>query len=61
LVGMVIGSAIAAGVVAITGIENETWNLIFRLAYFGYIFAMIIAAIIVIKLVWDWLRGKKAI
>jgi ubiquinone biosynthesis protein len=61
LVGMVIGSAIAASVVAITGTEDEIWDFIFRLAYFGYVFAMIIAAIIVIKLVWDWLRGKKAI
>ncbi len=61
LVGMVIGSAIAAGVVAITGIKDELWDLIFRLAYFGYVFAMIIAAVIVIKLVWDWLRGKKAV
>jgi len=61
LVGMIIGSAIAAGVVAFTGSDDEVWDFIFRLAYFGYIFAMIIAAIIVIKLVWDWLRGKKAV
>lgn len=61
LVGMIIGSAIAASVVAFTGTKDETWDFIFRLAYFGYVFAMVIAVIIVVKLVWDWLRGKKAI
>jgi predicted unusual protein kinase regulating ubiquinone biosynthesis (AarF/ABC1/UbiB family) len=60
LVGMIVGSAIAAGVVAYTGTEDELWDLVFRLAYFGYVFAMIMASLIVIKLVWDWLRGKAA-
>lgn len=59
LVGMIIGSAIATTILAFSGQEGETWDFIFRLAYFGYIFAMVIAVIIVIKLVWDWLRGKK--
>ena len=62
LVGMLIGSAIAASVVAfIDAQDDELWELILRLAYFGYVFSMVIAAIIVIKLVWDWLRGKKAV
>jgi multisubunit Na+/H+ antiporter MnhE subunit len=61
LVGMLIGSAIATSVLAFTAPESEFWDIIFRVAYFGYIFAMILAAIIVIKLVWDWIRGKSAI
>ena len=61
LVGMLIGSAIATSVLAFSEIENEFWDLIFRLAYFGYIFSMVIAVIIVIKLVWNWIRGKPAI
>jgi len=60
LVGMIIGSAIATSVLATTEISG-IWEAIFRMAYFGYIFAMVIAIIIVIKLVWDWLRGKKAV
>jgi ubiquinone biosynthesis protein len=58
LVGMLIGSAIATSVLAFSGAESEFWDFIFRLAYFGYIFAMVIAIIIVIKLVWSWIRGK---
>jgi len=61
LVGMLIGSAIATSVLAFTAPESEFWDIIFRVAYFGYIFAMILAAIIVIKLVWEWIRGKSAI
>jgi predicted unusual protein kinase regulating ubiquinone biosynthesis (AarF/ABC1/UbiB family) len=60
LVGMIIGSSIATSVLAFTETESEIWDFIFRLAYFGYIFAMVIAIIIVIKLVWDWLRGRTA-
>lgn len=61
LVGMLVGSAIATSVLAFVETNNELWDLIFRLAYFGYIFAMIISGIIVVKLVWDWLRGKKPV
>jgi hypothetical protein len=60
LVGMLIGSAIATSVLAFTGPENAFWELIFRLAYFGYVFATVIAVIIVIKLVWNWIKGKPA-
>jgi ubiquinone biosynthesis protein len=61
LVGMLIASAIATSVLAFARIESEFWDFIFRLAYFGYIFAMVISIIIVAKLVWDWIRGKRAI
>jgi ubiquinone biosynthesis protein len=61
LVGMLIGSAIATSVLAFSGTDSEFWDFIFRLAYFGYIFAMVIAVVIVIKLVWSWMRGKPAI
>lgn len=60
LVGMLIASAIATSVLAFSGTDDEFWDFIYRLAYFGYIFAMVIAVIIVIKLVWDWIRGKPA-
>jgi hypothetical protein len=33
-------------------------DLFFRLAYLGYVLAMVVAAVIVIRLVWRWLRGK---
>ena len=61
LVGMIIGSAIAASVMALTETQDDVWQFVFRLAYFGFIFSMIIAFFIVFKLVWDWIRGKKPI
>jgi ubiquinone biosynthesis protein len=59
LVGMIIGSAIASNLIASVGAEEGAWRFVFRLAYFGYVLAMIIAVVIVTKSVWDWLRGKK--
>ena len=58
LVGMIVGSAIATSVLATAGLSGRFWDFIFKLAYFGYVFAMIIAVIIVIMLIWRWLRGK---
>jgi ubiquinone biosynthesis protein len=58
LTGMIIGSAIATSVIAFAGDQSDFWDFIFRLSYFGYIFATIIAVIIVIGLVWNWIRGK---
>jgi ubiquinone biosynthesis protein len=57
LTGMIIGSAIATSVIAIVGDQSSFWNVIFRMAYFGYIFAMAIAIVIVLRLVWNWIRG----
>jgi len=58
LTGMLIGSAIATSVLAYSTPDSQFWDLIFRVAYFGYIFSMIIAIVIVAKLVWNWIRGK---
>ena len=60
LVGMIIGSAIATAVAATAPADDGIWSVITRLAYLGYIFAMVIAMIIVLRLVWRWLRGKEA-
>ncbi len=59
LVGMIIGSAIAASVLPSSGLTGPFWDFIYRLAYFGYIFAMAIAILIVLRLVWRWFRGDK--
>ena len=60
LVGMIIGSAIATSVAATAPTGGDIWNIITRLAYLGYIFAMVIAMVIVLRLVWRWLKGKAA-
>ena len=60
LTGMVIGSAIAVAAVGLTNTQGVWAERMSQLAYFGYIFAMIIAAIVVTRLVWRWMRGRGA-
>ena len=59
LVGMIIGSAIATAAMGFAQAEGELWGFIFRLAYLGYVFAMIVAIVLVLGLVWRWFRGEK--
>ena len=49
LVGMIIGSSIAASVATLTG---DVWSLLPRVAFVGYIFSMVVAALFVINLLW---------
>ena len=58
LVGMIIGSAIATAAIGLAQIEGEMWNFIMRLAYLGYVFAMIVAILLVVMLLWRWLRDN---
>ena len=64
LVGMIIGSAIATN--AITGVAQtfdpngefiEMWRLFFEVAYFGYLVAMVLGVLVILRLIWRWLRG----
>ena len=61
LVGMLIASAIASTVLTFNQEESEAWAQLFRVAYFGYLFSMIVAAIMVLRLLWRWLRGEDPI
>ena len=54
IVGMLIGSAIAAGVVTYFGIEE---SFITRLTLIGYVFSMIVAIIALTILIWRLLRN----
>lgn len=55
IVGMLIGSAIAAGVVTYFGIEE---SFITRLTLIGYVFSMIVAIIALTILIWRLLRNS---
>ncbi len=57
LAGMLIGSAIAASASALVG---DFWSLFPRIAFLGYIFAMIIATIAVIVLILRYWRGDQS-
>jgi ubiquinone biosynthesis protein len=55
LVGMIIGSAIAAAAPTLTG---RFWQFVPRLAVLGYSFAMIVAAFLIVRLIWQAFRPK---
>ncbi len=58
LVGMIVGSAIATSNMAALQVAGGVWNFLGRMAYLGYVLAMIVGALIVIRLGWNWLRGR---
>lgn len=55
LVGMIIGSSIAASFSAVTG---TVWENLPLIAYFGYLFSVSVTALVVLRLIWRWLRGR---
>jgi ubiquinone biosynthesis protein len=57
LVGMIVGSAIATSIMASQPVQGGVWSLLARLAYLGYVLAMIVGALVVIGLGWRLLRG----
>jgi ubiquinone biosynthesis protein len=56
LVGMIIGSAIATAAISLAQVEGELWTFVMRLAYLGYVFAMVVAIVLVVMLLWHWFR-----
>jgi ubiquinone biosynthesis protein len=60
LVGMLIGSAIATSVLAFIEPEGQIWEFLFRLSYLGFVAAMGVAIVIVLGLLWRWIRGDTA-
>ena len=60
LVGMIVGSAIATSVIAFLQPEAQYWSFASRLAYLGFVVPMIIAILIVLRLLWRWIRGDTA-
>jgi ubiquinone biosynthesis protein len=58
VVGMVIGSAIATVGIGLGKFEGPYWGFIAQIAVFGYVFSSLIAAFIVLRLIWRWLRGR---
>jgi ubiquinone biosynthesis protein len=58
LVGLVIGSAIATIGIGLGGFEGQFWTFVNQLAVLGYVFSSIVAMLIVLRLVWRWLRGR---
>ena len=57
LVGLIIGSAITTVGVGLGGFEGPAWDLVIRIAVLGYMLSSTVAGLIVLRLVWRWLRG----
>jgi len=60
LVGMLVGSAIATYGVAAVHLEGGIWDLLARIAPVGFVIALILSFLIVIRLTWRWFRGRAA-
>jgi ubiquinone biosynthesis protein len=58
LVGMIVGSAIATSVIAFIQPEGEYWGFASRLAYLGFVVPMVVAILLVLRLLWRWIRGE---
>ncbi len=56
LVGLVIGSAIVTAGIAMGSMSDPFWAIIIRLAVVGYVFASVVAMLMVLRLLWRWLR-----
>jgi len=58
LVGMLIGSAIAASAIGLAKPTGDYWDIMLKFAYFSYMFAMVVAVILIVVMLWRWLRNK---
>jgi predicted unusual protein kinase regulating ubiquinone biosynthesis (AarF/ABC1/UbiB family) len=58
LVGMIVGSAIATSVIALIQPDGQYWGFAARLAYLGFVAPMIVAILLVLRLMWRWIRGE---
>jgi ubiquinone biosynthesis protein len=61
LVGMIIGSAIATSVIAFIKPDEQYWGFASRLAYLGFVVPMVVAIVIVLRLIWRWIKGETAV
>jgi len=59
LVGMLVGTAIAAGAIAISDPEPGFWETLYRIVLYGFLFAMLLSVFIVLRLIWRWMRGSR--
>jgi uncharacterized protein YfaT (DUF1175 family) len=60
LVGVIIGSAVVAAAIAIGNPSGDIWYFASRLAFWGYGVATIIALLLLVRLIWRWLRHTES-
>jgi ubiquinone biosynthesis protein len=57
LVGLLIGSAIVTAAIGLGDLNGEFWDLVARVAVFGYLGASLAAVLLAARLIWRWMRG----
>ena len=57
LVGMLVGSAVASYGIAAADLQGSVWDFMERIAPLGFVVALLLSFLIVIRLTWRWLRG----
>jgi ubiquinone biosynthesis protein len=57
LVGLIVGSAITMAGIALSNYKGQFWELLAQIALLGYVFAAFVIALIVLRLIWRWIRG----
>jgi ubiquinone biosynthesis protein len=60
LVGMLVGSAVASYGIAAVQLEGRIWDLLARIAPLGFVVALVLSFLIVVRLTWRWIRGAAA-
>ncbi len=60
LVGMLVGSAIAAYGIAAVQLDGRIWDFLERIAPLGFVVSLILSFLIVLRLTWRWMRGQSA-
>ena len=60
LVGMLVGSAIASYGIAAVDLKGGLWDILSRIAPIGFIVALVLSFLIIMRLTWRWWRGKTA-
>ncbi len=59
LVGVIIGSAIAAGAIAMSQPQGAAWEFASRVAFWGYGVATVVTLLLVLRLLWRWFRHQE--
>ena len=60
LVGMLVGSAIATYGIAAAHLQGGLWDVMARIAPFGFVISLLVSFLIVFRLTWRWFRGSAA-
>jgi hypothetical protein len=56
---MLIGTSIAAGAIALSSQQWIFWDTMSRIVLLGFLFAMLVSVLIILRLIWRWVRGYR--